>query len=934
MMVIGIIVHELFETVLQKKILSREHIVQLVKQILNSKNLFPAMFSCKMDPIETENEIMDFIPNILSFVKKYVLGENMKTNRDEFPDTISEIKDIEENVVIPNFGLKGKIDVSVKIHRRKKESVLKQDKNVVLPLELKTGRSSFSLEHRGQIVLYQIMLQELGFQTDSGLLLYLRDGIMKEILPNRNEQRDLIILRNEISYYLNNKLQPCSLNSKYPIVSLPEPISNFNACNKCPYSTICTTFLKADETSNFPDDHPIKKVCSSVTAHLTSSHVDYFMLWYEIISLEQDEDNRSNKLNAFWLYTPEERMKHQRAIINIQLCNVFESFESKEYIHSFILESPESGKSKIEYDFVATGFSIGEYVIISTRKRVSIAAGNICDLSPTSITIALDRNLSKNYAEESFIIDKYESKSNYLFNFTSISLLLADKEHISFFRNIVIDKRKPTFGKKLPAILVREGKPILEELNNVQQSAVLKALSTDSYILIKGLPGTGKTQTLVAIIRLLFLLKKSVIITSHTHSAVDNVLLRLKRYDIPFLRLGSESRVNTSLLQHCEAALIKNCKNLEEVEKMYKSFSVVGVTCLGSNHALFTNGAEFDVCIVDEATQVYQPTAIRALLNAKKFILVGDPDQLPPLIKSKKARQLGADESLFHRLDSSNATIVLTLQYRMNRVITKLANNFTYGDKLQCGNDSTMKANLKFSKESMLLDKYGKQKWILKALEKHIDQSVIFLDTKNCQELSSQFSKNLSHKKQIILSNDFDGNKNEKQNDQRCINYCEVAIVFTLVKAFTLGGYSCQNIGIIAPYRAQVDLLRSIFKFSENTSEVSLNDIDSLEINTVDQYQGRDKEIIIYSCTKTGEVNKTKINNSNEVLEDCRRLTVAITRAKQKLIIVGDQSSLMEFTSFNNLLNKIPNRCKFILEDEKLGFSWSEVFAEIQGSIN
>lgn len=123
----------------------------------------------------------------------------------------------------------------------------------------------------------------------------------------------------------------------------------------------------------------------------------------------------------------------------------------------------------------------------------------------------------------------------------------------------------------------------------------------------------------------------------------------------------------------------------------------------------------FDVCVVDEATQVLQIEVIRPLLYAEKFILVGDPEQLPPLVRSKEAkwvwqneimihrtinyvtthRLLGADQSLFNRLDSNEATSVLTMQYRMNRVITKLANDLTYQGLLKCATDKVALATMK-----------------------------------------------------------------------------------------------------------------------------------------------------------------------------------------------------------------------------------------------
>lgn len=111
-------------------------------------------------------------------------------------------------------------------------------------------------------------------------------------------------------------------------------------------------------------------------------------------------------------------------------------------------------------------------------------------------------------------------------------------------------------------------------MNTNQRSAILKALTANDYFLLKGLPGTGKTQTLVALIRLLVLMGKSILITSHTHSAVDNLLMRLMKSDasIKFMRLGSASRIRRELKNHSEDFFTKNCKTPDDLAAIYNDF--------------------------------------------------------------------------------------------------------------------------------------------------------------------------------------------------------------------------------------------------------------------------------------------------------------------------------------------------------------------------
>lgn len=111
----------------------------------------------------------------------------------------------------------------------------------------------------------------------------------------------------------------------------------------------------------------------------------------------------------------------------------------------------------------------------------------------------------------------------------------------------------------------------------------------------------------MALIQLLTIMKKSVLITSHTNSAVDNILLRLMDRGIKFMRLGSAVRIHPSLRDFRESALIAECKTVDDLEKVYSQQNIVAVTCLGSAHALLSQ-RKFDYCLVDEATQIFQPT--------------------------------------------------------------------------------------------------------------------------------------------------------------------------------------------------------------------------------------------------------------------------------------------------------------------------------------
>lgn len=220
---------------------------------------------------------------------------------------------------MPRLGLKGKVDVSIHVRQRLKNGSHSKE-TLYMPLELKTGRASFSAEHTGQLILYQMMMSEIECKPiDSGLLLYLREGVTREIKGSHNEKRDLILLRNEISYYLAKQYETySSLGKKLTgkddgnnidlndpdlisellrisnIPDLPKPINRGNVCSQCPYNVLCSVYL-AQDTKTFTaleDRHPMREIVPLVTSHLSDLHLNYFFHWVGLLMLEDQENGK------------------------------------------------------------------------------------------------------------------------------------------------------------------------------------------------------------------------------------------------------------------------------------------------------------------------------------------------------------------------------------------------------------------------------------------------------------------------------------------------------------------------------------------------------------------------------------------------------------------------------------------------------------------
>ena len=265
----------------------------------------------------------------------------------------------------------------------------------------------------------------------------------------------------------------------------------------------------------------------------------------------------------------------------------------------------------------------------------------------------------------------------------SLARLILREPRAEALRRLVVDKATPSFKKRLPS-QVLASKSMLSHLNSKQKRAVIQAVAAEDYLVVQGFPGTGKSSTLATMVKVLLLLNRSVLITAYTNTALDSLLLKLHNLGIDFLRLGWANKVHPDLAGHTEEARSAQIRTVEELTEFYASQRVVAATSLGLGHSIFSRHT-FDVCIVDEAAQVLQVTALGPLFLCSSFVLVGDNHQLPPVVRSKCAVLHGMTETLFDRLHQPEVTVTLTKQYRMNGPIMALANHLTYNNQLTCG---------------------------------------------------------------------------------------------------------------------------------------------------------------------------------------------------------------------------------------------------------
>nr|XP_042712882.1 DNA replication ATP-dependent helicase/nuclease DNA2 isoform X3 [Chrysemys picta bellii] len=875
-MLIGTILHETFQQGVTNNF-AHEKLQELAFRTVHGPKYLKEMYYLNLKQEEIMQEIEEYLPSISKWAEDFMHKPSQANHNKmqlKLPSEgkiedlscnieVTEFLDIEENIWSPRFGLKGKIDVTVgvKIHRKSGTQYK------IMPLELKTGKESNSIEHRSQVVLYTLLNQERRVDPEAGFLLYLKTGNMYPVSGNRMDRRELLKLRDQLAFYLFHSMCKSALGNKQTqLASLPPLIDDSRACKYCSQMHNCFLYSRAVEQQmdNVLIPPAVVPIIEKETQHLKLSHLQYFSLWYLMLTLESQCGEGKKGRKNIWLMPASEREKAGDCIGNmIRVEHVQEASEGQ-YLHYF---------QRKNGTMPGTNLLVGDRVVVSGEKTLlGLSAGYVKEVNVTTVSCLLDRNLSKLPKDTIFRLDHEEGISGIDAPLRNLSKLMENSSASEKLRNLIIDFHKPLFIQHLSSVLPPEAKEtvanILKGLNKPQKQAMKQVLLSKDYTLIVGMPGTGKTTTICALVRILYACGFSVLLTSFTHTAVDNILLKLARFKVGFLRLGRAQKVHPDIRKFTEEEICrsKSIKSITHLEELYNNQPVVATTCMGVNHPIFARKL-FDFCIVDEASQISQPICLGPLFYSHRFVLVGDHQQLPPLVHNTEARDLGMSESLFKRLEQNkNAVVQLTVQYRMNSKIMSLSNKLVYEGKLECGSEKVSKAtvilpNLKNLTLELELFADSSETWLKETLEPN--NPVCFLNTEKVPAPEQAEKGGVS-------------------------NMTEAKLVLFLTSFFIKAGCKASDIGIVSPYRHQLKIITDLMKSSC---------ISTVEVNTVDKYQGRDKSIIIVSF-----VRNNNDGNLGTLLMDWRRLNVAITRAKHKLIMLGCVPSLCRYPPLEKLL--------------------------------
>ena len=459
-------------------------------------------------------------------------------------------------------------------------------------------------------------------------------------------------------------------------------------------------------------------------------------------------------------------------------------------------------------------------------------------------------------------------------------------------------------------------------LNPTQERAVNEVLWAKDVAIVHGPPGTGKTTTLVEAINETLMRESQVLVCAQSNMAVDWISEKLVDRGINVLRIGNPTRVNDKMLgftyerrfeSHADypqlwairkaiRELRKNRKKgsenyhqkmdrlksrAAEIElrinaELFGEARVIACTLVGSAHHLL-EGMKFGTLFIDEAAQALEAACWIPMRRASRVILAGDHCQLPPTVKSIAALRAGLGKTLMERIAENKPEVVtlLKIQYRMNDEIMRFSSDWFYGGKVESAPQIKYRSVLDY------------------------DHPITWIDTSNEENQITIEGGDAPEDSASVSSSESAANQNSDLNFKEQfvgesfgrINKAEAELtLLTLAEYFTKIGKRRVleeriDVGIISPYRAQVQYLKKLIKKYEFFKPYRR----LISVNTVDGFQGQERDVILISLVRSNDEGQIGF------LKDLRRMNVAMTRARMKLIILGNKDTMTKHPFYKKL---------------------------------
>lgn len=661
----------------------------------------------------------------------------------------------------------------------------------------------------------------------------------------------------------------------------------------------------------------------------------------ELVELEREEEMRRHEREIKTLSGPE-RENRGRALLRMRGRD--EGEELSGHLVKFLRE--QNGRPLPDTEIRA-----GNLVMISKKDplRDDNPTGTVTQVTNYSITVSFDpqsRELSRWIFGAGLRVDLYVNDITYQRMQSALGQLPTADGPLAHLRDVCIGAAAPVETE--PVQIDAWHNPTL---NDAQQRAVREALASEDVHLIHGPPGTGKTTTAIEVLLHCVDREESVLATAASNTAVDNVVARLAERGVDVVRLGHPARVDPLLHAHTlDVHLQDNETYQRSQDRRGEAFDVLDrqdeltypsgrwrrgmsdrkikelaeeergargvpderiqemaewLECREQADSLFdeadrlerqavdevlsdadvvcstnaTSGGDrlenrvFDTLVMDEATQATAPSCWIPMTHARRAILVGDHKQLPPTVLSREASKAGLRYSLFERLARHHETDPeapdgirsrLRTQYRMNETIMGFSSSTFYDDRLAADEnvrDQTL-ADLGVTRAFFPTDRRA----ILDP-----GAPLVFVDTGG-----------------------IDAHETQRAGSHSRENPREAKIVTKLVTDLTEAGIAPNHIAVIAPYHDQVDRIHRQI------------DEDELEVDTVDGFQGREKEIVFVSLVRSND--RERIGFLNEP----RRFNVAVTRARRKVVVIGDTDTVASGEVFDAFIRYVGRKGRVV----------------------
>lgn len=459
-------------------------------------------------------------------------------------------------------------------------------------------------------------------------------------------------------------------------------------------------------------------------------------------------------------------------------------------------------------------------------------------------------------------------------------------------------------------------------LNPTQERAVNEVLWAKDVAIVHGPPGTGKTTTLVEAINETLMRESQVLVCAQSNMAVDWISEKLVDRGINVLRIGNPTRVNDKMLgftyerrfeshpdypqlwaiRKAIRELRKNRKKgsenyhqkmdrlksrAAEIEirinaELFGEARVIACTLVGSAHHLL-EGMKFGTLFIDEAAQALEAACWIPMKRASRVILAGDHCQLPPTVKSIAALRAGLGKTLMERIAENKPEVVtlLKIQYRMNDEIMRFSSDWFYGGKVESAPQIKYRSVLDYDHPITWIDTSN-------------EENQITIEGEDAPEDSASTSSSVSAANQ---NSDLNFKEQFVGESFGRINKAEAELtLLTLAEYFTKIGKQRVleeriDVGIISPYRAQVQYLKKLIKKYEFFKPYRR----LISVNTVDGFQGQERDVILISLVRSNDEGQIGF------LKDLRRMNVAMTRARMKLIILGNKNTMTKHPFYKKL---------------------------------